>query len=218
MSIERRALVLVAHADDETLGCGGTIRALVRRGWQVEVVVLSDGIVKERTGEQDNRADALSACKVLEVGPPRFLGFPDQRFDSIPMAELANAVGSLQLEPDLILTHVDTDLNSDHRLVCEVAKIVGRPRRKPVSLLACEVPNTTFWNGAPFAANYYVDITDSIDAKVDAFACYQRELQPYPSPWSLEALRLLAQYHGMQSGFRFAEAFSVIRGYEGRMP
>lgn len=218
MSSERMALVLVAHADDETLGCGGTICRLAREGWKVEIVVLSDGIVRARAGEQDNRLHATAACKALGVAAPRFLGFADQRFDSVPIADLANAVGMLQLEPDLILTHVVTDLNRDHRLVCEVAKIIGRPRRKPVSLLGCEVPSTSFWNGAPFQANYYVDISDSIEAKLEAFACYENEIQPYPHPWSHEGLRLLAQYHGMQSGLRFAEAFSVIRGYEGRMP
>ena len=32
----KSALVLVAHADDETLGCGGTIQKLLRGGWKVE--------------------------------------------------------------------------------------------------------------------------------------------------------------------------------------
>jgi hypothetical protein len=45
-----------------------------------------------------------------------------------------------------------------------------------------------------------------------------KELQDYPHPWSKKGLKLLAEYHGMQSGFRFAEAFSVIRAYEGRLP
>ena len=59
------ALVLVAHADDETLGAGGTIRKLVMRGWKVEVVILSDGIVRARGAEQDNRPDAVAACQRL---------------------------------------------------------------------------------------------------------------------------------------------------------
>jgi len=219
MSTERQALVLVAHADDETLGCGGTIRKLLTGGWKVEVVILSDGVIATREETHtDNRAHAISACAVLGIGPPRILGFTDQRFDAIPIADLASAVSKLKLEPDLILTHVESDLNRDHRLVCEVAKIIGRPRRKPISLLGCEIPNTTFWNGAQFPANYYVDISNEIDAKVEAFSCYVNEIQPYPSPWSREGLKLLAQFHGMQSGFDFAEAFQVIRGYEGRLP
>jgi hypothetical protein len=78
------------------------------------------------------------------------------------MADLANAVMELQLEPDLVVTHVDTDVNMDHRLVCEAAKIVGRPKRKPVAIIGSEIPNTSFWNGHVFPANYYVDIRGEI--------------------------------------------------------
>ena len=215
----KRAMVLVAHADDETLGCGGTLAKLVKGGgWEVDVLILGDGIVRARGREQDNRGDAARACEVLGVAPPRFLGFPDQKFDAVPMAELANAVGELGLQPDLILTHADTDLNRDHRLTLEVAKIVGRPRAKPVTILGCEIPSTTFWNGTQFPGTYFVDITEELDTKIDAFSRYANEMQPYPHPWSREGLRLLAQYHGMQCGFGYAEAFTVIRGYEGRMP
>lgn len=212
------ALILVAHADDESLGSGGTIPKLVRAGWRVDVVFLADGIVRARGAEQDNRPGALAACRILGVPEPRFLGFPDQRFDEVPMADLANAVGSLGLEPDLIITHAQTDLNRDHRLVSEVARIVGRPKRKPVSILESEIPSTTFWNAQQFPANYYVDITDELETKIQAFEQYVHEVQPYPHPWSREGLTLLAQYHGMQSAFTYAEAFRLVRGYEGRLP
>lgn len=214
----RNALVLVAHADDETLGAGGAIQKLVKGGWAVDVVILSDGLLSVRGAVEDNRPGAKAACKRLGVAAPRFLGFKDQKFDLEAVADLANAVSSLKLEPDLIISHADTDLNLDHRITCEVAKIVGRPKKKPVSLLACEIPNTTFWNGRPFAANYYVDISAELDVKIEAFACYTNELQVYPHPWSREGLKILAQYHGMQCGFKNAEAFQVIRAYEGLLP
>lgn len=212
------ALVLVAHADDETLGCGATIPKLLRAGWSVDVVIVSDGIIRTRDEVQDNRGDAEAACAVLGLPAPTFLGFMDQKFDAVPVADLANAAGRLGLEPDLILTHVETDLNLDHVITAQVAKIIGRPKRKPVAILGCEIPSTTFWSGVPFPANYYVDASTDLDTKIEAFTRYKHELQPYPHPWSREGLRLLAQYHGMQSGFPFAEAFVVIRGYEGRMP
>lgn len=211
------ALILVAHADDETLGSGGTIPKLVKKGWRVNVVALTDGTLEVRGVIEDNRAGFNSACKMLGVHEWILLGFKDQKFDEVPMADLANSVAKLQFKPDLIITHVDTDLNMDHRLTCEVAKIIGRPKTKPVSILGSEIPNTSFWNGKAFPANYYVDISDEIDLKIEAFAQYTNELQEYPHPWSRKSLKLLAEYHGMQSGFQFAEAFSVIRAYEGRL-
>lgn len=212
------ALVLIAHADDETLGAGGTIPKLIERGWGVHVVALSDGVLDVRGTVEDNRPGFAAACKMLGVHGAEMLGFKDQRFDLEPVADLANSVSSLGLKPDLILTHVETDLNRDHQITCEVAKIVGRPKAKPISILGCEIPNTSLWNGRPFPANFYVDVTDTIDLKVEAFAQYENEIQDYPHPWSKYGLKLLSEYHGMQSGFRYAEAFSVIRAYEGRLP
>ena len=219
MSATRSALVLVAHADDESLGCGGTIPKLLHDGWNVDVVMLSDGVITTR-GEvtDDNRAAADAACAVLGVGAPAVLGFADQLFDTVPMAELANAVFSLGHRPDLILTHAVTDLNRDHRLVAEVAKIIGRPRGRPISILACEVPGTTMWNGQVFPADFYVDITDTLATKLEAFSCYGNEVQEPPGTWSLEGIELLARYHGMQVGVGAAEAFTVVRGMAGLLP
>jgi N-acetylglucosamine malate deacetylase 1 len=211
------ALILVAHADDETLGCGGFIRKLIKKGWSTRVVVMSDGVFfRDKT--EDNRAGLKAACEILGVHDFQQMGFKDQRFDQVPMADLVDSVLRLELDPDLIITHVDTDLNNDHRLTCEVAKIVGRPRRKPVSIIGCEIPNSSFWNGAAFPANYYVDVTEEIDTKIKAFSAYENEVRPFPHPWSEKGLRLLAEYHGMQCGFRYAEAYSIIRAYEGRLP
>ena len=36
-------------------------------------------------------------------------------------------------------------------------------------------------------------------------------------PGQKKGLKLLAEYHGMQSGFRYAEAFHIIRGYEDKL-
>ena len=142
------------------------------------------------------------------------LGYPDQKFDQVPVADMANSVFNLNLYPDMILTHVSSDLNRDHVITCEVAKIIGRPKSKPVSILGMEIPNTSFWNGVPFVANYYVEIEQFLDKKIKAFSMYKNEIQNFPHPWSEEGLTLLAKYHGMQSGLVFAEAFAIIRGYD----
>ena len=40
----KNVLVIVAHADDETLGCGGTIQKLKKLGYQVYVMIFTDGV------------------------------------------------------------------------------------------------------------------------------------------------------------------------------
>ena len=212
----REAALIVAHADDETLGAGGTVVKMLKDGWRVSVVVFSDTYRFGGNGLA-NRGGLEKACNILGVHELHVLNVPDQQFDAIPMAVFTEKLMDLKLTPDLIITHAETDLNLDHRITCDAAKILGRPRRKPVSILACESPSTSFWNGHMFQANYFVDITNSIELKVKAFEQFDHEIKEFPNPWSPEGLRLLAQYHGMQCGFTYAEAFSVIRGYEGRL-
>ena len=212
----KHAMALVAHADDETLGAGGTIAKLQHDGWHLSVVIVSDA--HRYTDQRENRSDAQRACDILGVHDLHFLGIPDQKFDSVPMAEIVDAALRLKLEPDLIITHADSDLNLDHRWTAEVARVVGRPRSRPISILACEIPNSSFWNGASFAADYFVDIGEQLDTKIEAFSQYGNEMRSFPDAWSPEGLRLLAQFRGMQCGLLFAEAFHLIRGYEGLLP
>lgn len=212
-----KALILVAHADDETLGAGGTILKLKEKGWELSIAVMTDGLLTVRGKIQDNKNDFKKACKILGVNDYHFLDFTDQKFDKFPLSDMANAVAKLNIEPDLIITHTDTDLNKDHRLTCEVAKIIGRPKKKPVSILGCEIPNSTFDNGKTFSANYYVDISDYIEKKIEAFSMYTNEVGEYPLPLSKKGLKLLSEYHGWQSGFKYAEAFHIIRAYENRL-
>ena len=213
----RRALVVVAHTDDETLGGGATFARLAEEGWRVDVVIVADGLLTMRGHVQDNRDGTRAACEVLGIGPPTFLGFPDQRFDTVAVAEMANAVSSVDLDADVVFTHDEGDLNGDHRVVADAVKVAVRPSGRPTSLIGVEVAGTSDWRGTPFAPNLYVDVSDHLERKVEAFACYPSELKAPGSPQSPEGIRDLARYHGMNAGLRYAEAFHVVRGYAGHM-
>ena len=213
----KNILLLLAHADDECLGCGGYVQKLVADGHQVRLVVVSDGVVAMRkTGstdsdDVDNRSALAVACGILGIADFMQLGFKDQQFEQYPIAEIANAAHQAANNPDLIITHSEKDLNNDHRIVNMVAKIVGRPRTKPISVLTCEIPSVATWNGTPFQPNFYVNIAKEIAGKIAAFAAYTHENKTFPDPFSAEGLRVLAQMRGMESGYAFAEAFEVLR-------
>ena len=216
---KRQALVLMAHADDETLGAGGTILHMLATGWEVNVVLLTDGKIATRsTGIDDNRSAAFEACEILGCNPPTILGFADQKFDNYPIADIANEVFQLNLEPDLIITHSPFDLNGDHKITYEVAMIIGRPRYRRTSILSAEIPKNNFWNGRAFNPNYFVDVSDYMDAKLQAFEAYKNEAKEYPHAFSTGGLKLLAEYHGFHSGYGLAEGFNVVRGYSDSLP
>ena len=91
------ALVLVAHADDESLGAGGLIQKLVKTNWNVSIVILSDGILTVRGKVQNNNDDARKACKILGVKEPKFLGYKDQKFDTYPIVLATKSIVSKHL-------------------------------------------------------------------------------------------------------------------------
>jgi LmbE family N-acetylglucosaminyl deacetylase len=210
----KSALVLVAHADDETLGAGGFIPRLIERDYHVAVVVVSKGVYTSQGIEHDNRQSVHEACQVLGVHALHFLDYEDQKFDKLARADIADSVSRLGVDPDLVISHVDTDLNQDHRIVLDVAKVIGRPRHKPVTILGCEVPGISAWNASPFQANYYVNIGRTLDLKLRAFSQYANEQQEFPHPCSIKGLTVLAELRGMESGFLYAEAYHVIRMFD----
>ena len=50
-----------------------------------------------------------------------------------------------------------------------------------------------------------------LKAKLDAYACYKKELRPGFHPRSLDSLVTLAKFRGNSVGHEYAEAFMVIR-------
>ncbi len=203
----------LAHADDEVLGCGGLLAKLSAQGHRVSVVLATDGMVK-RDDTSDNAAAAPHAAKILGVKDLFFLGFPDQRFDQFPLIEFNLAFDNLGLEPDLLITHSDHDVNYDHTIVSRSASVIGRPLQKKTKLIVCETLSSTEWGSRPFAASLYVDISEFLSKKIEAMRVYEKELRPYPHPRSLEGIEIKAKQRGLEVGCAAAEAYQVVRWFE----
>lgn len=137
-----RVLVVVAHADDETLSCGGTIALARRLGVPVEVVVVTDGgaahgassreaaaaLVAERRAEVRAALDELGAGIGLAHLDVPDSGTPEHR-DRILEDVLARAGAAPGRV--LLLSTWTGDGHRDHRVVGEVcteaADSLGHP-------------------------------------------------------------------------------------------
>ena len=123
----RPALVLAPHADDETLGCGGTIALKRKAGTAVTVAVATDGSAshsRERTLEtsrddlvQLRQRETTQACATLGVTSEHlhFLGFKDgQLSDCVP--ELSAAIAELiqNASPREVYVSAHRDGHPDH--------------------------------------------------------------------------------------------------------
>lgn len=202
-----------AHADDEVLACGGLLAKLASQGHRVTVVLATDALVK-RSEDSDNSGAAHRAAGILGITDLHFLGFPDQRFDDFPIVDFNRAFEALGLDPDLVITHSDHDVNNDHTVVARSASVIARPVHKRIKLLACETLSSTEWGTRPFVASLYVDISEQLSKKVDAMRAYEYELRQYPHPRSLEGIEIKARQRGLEVGLAAAEAFQVLRWFD----
>jgi len=207
-------LILVAHADDETFGMGGLLPRLVSRKHHIKIILGSNGQIDTRAKGIDNMEAFKKACALYNLKDIGFLNMKDQLFEKYPIPEIANKIIAQSNDPDLIISHVESDLNKDHRIMCEVAKIVGRPKNKPVSILGMEIANTTAWNGRVFKPDLYIDISDTIEFKKQAFSIYTNEIREFPYPYSYKGIEVLAQFRGMEAGCKYAEAYQIIRAHQ----
>jgi LmbE family N-acetylglucosaminyl deacetylase len=62
-----------------------------------------------------------------------------------------------------------------------------------------------------FKPNLYIDISDTLELKIQAMKLYEGEMRPYPHPRSPEILRAVARRWGSVVGMEAVEAFESIR-------
>jgi LmbE family N-acetylglucosaminyl deacetylase len=208
-------VIYVSHVDDDILGAGGLIPQMTEAGHTVKVVYATDGLLHPPK-DVDNRPKARRAAEILGVDPDDvyFLGFPNQRFDDDALIDLNQKYEELGLSPDLIVTNAKTDVNQDHRRVFESAMIVGRSIDQQIGIMTCEVQGSSEWNDQRFNPNFYVDISDTLEQKVEAMAEIDTEFEEWPHPRSERGMRVKAAQCGMEVGVEYAEAFRIIRWFD----
>lgn len=219
-------LIVAAHPDDEVLGCGGTIAKLAREGAVIHVAFLADGVFareREHNARQSElkarQAAAEKACGILGAKSASFGTFPDNRMDSIALLDIVKTVEVLVDEhrPDTVFTHHAGDLNVDHRRSHEAVAAACRPQAGHTvkTLLCFEVPSSTEWqisgSAPPFAPNWFVDISASLERKLAALEAYAAELRDWPHPRSRRGVEHLARWRGATIGVEAAEAFLLGR-------
>jgi LmbE family N-acetylglucosaminyl deacetylase len=215
-------LVVAAHADDEALGCGGSLAKHVAAGDKVHVIFVADGVTSRGgTGQEDlvRRQQATEkARQILGISTMTFLDLPDNRLDSLSLLDIVQPLEALigELQPEIICTHHYGDLNVDHRLVHQAVMTACRPLPGSTvrEILAFEVMSSTEWSSpglAPFIPNLFVDISAQMEIKMQALEAYALEMRASPHSRSLTHLRCLAQHRGNSVGVEAAEAFMVMR-------
>jgi len=218
----RKILVIVAHADDEALGCGGTILKHIDNGDSVHVMFMTNGISarinNENNAEEVRNTAMKKAMHTLGVHHYHTFDFPDNKMDTVPLLDVVQKIEPIisNFQPDTIYTHFLHDLNIDHQITHQAVMTACRPIKGSSiqRIFSFEVLSSTEWNSvshSQFKAQYIVDITPFWQQKMQALSCYNKELRAFPHSRSIECIEALAILRGATNGLEKAEAFQVER-------
>lgn len=219
--MSKNILVIAAHPDDEVLGCGGTIASRSYEGDQVNIVFVADGVGARLADFECNlkerKKSAYKAASILGVKSVEFFDFPDNQLDTIPLLSIVQKLEQIieKFKPEIIYTHHYGDLNIDHQITHRATMTACRPspHSSIKQIYAYEVLSSTEWalNGNVLKPQYFVNIAEFINQKIDALSAYEKEVRLFPHPRSFEAVRHLAALRGAHMGQQFCEAFQLIR-------
>jgi len=219
-----RVLVLAAHPDDEILGMGATIALHADRGDEVRIVCVTDGSSTQYPGDDELRerkyGEARRAAAELGVDDYVHLTLPDMRLDTLAHVDVNKPVEEQvrDFRPEVVYTP-HPDVNLDHRALFDSAIVATRPVPGQVvrRVLTYAPTSSTEWTPAGrnwFVPNWFVDVGETIERKLAAFACYETERREYPHPRSERALRAHAEFFGASCGCEYAEPFVLVRALE----
>lgn len=202
-----RVLVLAPHPDDETLGCGGSIRLLAEKGVPVKVLFLTRGD-KALPGSGSSYSalrekEAKKALRILGISDYEFFRYPDRELYA-GLDDMSAAVSARidEFRPDTLYSPSVIDLNPDHRAAAGMA--LALQERYGLSVAFYEL--TT-----PIRPNVLVDISGVFGLKRKAIKAYKSQLKITDY---LRLVTALNTYRTFTLGKKvsYAEAFWVLSG------
>lgn len=199
------AVVLAPHPDDETLGCGGTLRLAADRGERTVVVFLTSGEagVPDTSAEAAGRLrekEADAAAEVLGIARTVFLRGPDGELAG-GGDELADRLRAVLEEETPEAVHIphEGDAHPDHSAVWAMLNAALPPAPELL------IPTYEVWTPLPWF-DEVVDVSYVMPVKLAALRCHASQLARYRFDDATEGL---ARYRGaLAGGCAYAEVFA----------
>lgn len=216
-NLNQRLLVVVAHPDDEVLGCAGLLLDNYKKGGENFVLYLNNGC-NFRTNYHAKRIEnqIIEVSKMLKFVP--FVEeFKTGEFDTYPQRKLNDIVAKYvrTVKAKTVVTHIANDLHLDHKIVNQAVMVACRFAKKSPVRTVLEMPVISSSEINPqfnFQPNLFLDVTNYIDTKKAAMEKYVDEVESMKELRGSEAIEGWAIFYGMHIGVKYAEAYKLIRG------
>jgi len=220
-------LALGAHPDDLEGGCGGTLAALVSRGVEVHMVVVTDGscgsydlpgpeIAKIRLEE------AAAAASIVGAASFRHLGRQDQG-SKVSIATRRELVLLIrEVRATVLIGHPPFDYHPDHRnasqLLFEARSAAAVPNFADLPPLS-GTPHLAYFDseqGLKFDPHIWIDISATQDIKRRMLAAHVSQAGLMRDMYGedlIDHVSRLGIFRGSQRGCAYAEAFRGCETY-----
>ena len=210
----KNILVLAAHPDDETLGCGATIHRLSQHN-NIHLLTFTDGVGSREQGQANRNGKLKEVCNILGIDKFHVGDFPDNAMDSVPLLDLCKFIEScVNYSPDIVFTQFAGDLNIDHQLVARATITAFRPQAgKAMQIYSYPVVSSTDYNPLSYfdADSYFSLSQEDVDKKIEALTIYDEEMRDEPHTRSYANVMNLMKVWGCEVGFPYCEKFKLIR-------
>ncbi len=226
MSDQKLDIVFAApHPDDLEIGCGGTIASLVKQGYKVGMVHLTNGEPTPRGTLETRIAEAEAAAKILGVAEMTILKLTNRELMDHTVARYALATELRRHKADIVvgLAGRTPSASPDHyqgQLIVEAARFYtqltkwddrfdGTSPYRVDHLIYRPLPMSSEIHHFP--ARFVVDITDTMEQKIEAIRCYASQFDQRRLPGLEHFLRSHAGAEGGMAGFRYGELYALPR-------
>ena len=220
--MKNKVVIISAHPDDEVLGAGGTLLKHKAAGDKILWLIVTnifekDGFdqkkVQSRQEEINEVAQKLGVEKVVKFD------YSTMKLTSKDVLSLIPKISEefRKFEPEVLYCLNRSDAHSDHRIITDAVmactKSFRYPHLKRILMYEC-LSETEF---APaffekvFLPNYFVDISDFLEEKLNIMKIYSSELGEHPFPRSIDNIKALACHRGAIAGVQYAEAFQLVK-------
>ncbi len=226
-------MVVSAHPDDPEFSAGGSVARMAKNGARVTYVIVTDG---SQGGEDPKQKDSeliairvreqRAAARVLGVSKIEFLGYKDGQLS--PDLKLRRDITRMirKHKPELVITHmpgrvIDMPMGGshpDHMAVGEATMAAVYPdSRNPRAFRSLlkegYEPHVVKEVWLPYwtKGDYLVDITPTLDLKIEALMKHKSQVAKPGNEWPIEKwMRKRHREVGKKGGYRYAESFKRI--------
>lgn len=218
----KNIIVIAAHPDDEILGCGGTLLKHKANGDKIHWLITTNVFTHQGFSEDRVNSRQLEIKSVAEkIGftSVNKLEFPTMSLTDESLIKMIPLISDVfnKIKPEIVYVLNRSDAHSDHNITFKATLACTKSFRYPFikKVLMYECISETEFGPAlaenAFIPNYYVDVSDFQEKKIELMKIYESEIGDHPFPRSIRNINALATFRGASVGVEYAEAFQLLK-------